>query len=155
MKRLAFIGPGVVLWLLWALTRPEKISLTTVMVVIIITLVALVISLVAFPITEYITVEKWHQTWEEMKDPSWREIINAARNVHGLKFILKGGRSITGKLVSRSDSKNTFGIRTEAGVEIIHQSQLDSIIVPDDLADTQGFLKRKIEALTQQWEVSS
>src|SRR5581483_1881952 len=151
MKRLAVVAFVFAVLVFWALTHPQQVSVVYCLVAIILLQLALIISLVAWPITEYITVDKWHEKWREVKDPSWRGIINDARGVEGLSFRLKTGSSITGKLVARDDSKNTFGILTEGRVEVIIQDTLERIGTSQALLESNASLFSKIKKQAQAW----
>lgn len=112
MKRVALTAIVLILGLVIAIIKPEALSTTNILAVLVAALVVLVISLVAMPVTEYITVEKWK---EVAMSKSFRKSIGFFRNKQAC-FYLAGGEVLEGKLVGRSDSMNTFTVETEKGI---------------------------------------
>ncbi len=92
--------------------NPEVASLNSYLVLVIVALAFLTISLVIFPITKFITVEKLK---EVTSSASFRKSIGFFRNKQA-RFFISNGLPIEGKLVGRSDSFNTFTVETEKGV---------------------------------------
>lgn len=115
MKRIALTIFVLVLGSIIAIMRPETISVTSVLVIALVAMVALVASLVAMPITKYITVEKWK---EVAVANSFRYGINHFRDVVAT-YILDDGAKVTGVLVARSDAFGTYTIELPDGKTVV------------------------------------
>ena len=125
MKRIAFTVFILVMGLILAAIKPEVVSTVSILVLAVIALGALVLSLVAMPVTEYLTEYVPVERWREVSVAnSFRYGINQFRGVTA-NYILHNGQSIVGELVGRSDSAGTYTIEVEEGTyETIPQASL-------------------------------
>ncbi len=134
MKRIALTIFVLVLGTIIAVMRPETISVTSVLVFGLVAMIALVASLVAMPITKYVTVEKWK---EVAVANSFRYGINQFRDKLAT-YVLDDGATISGILVGRNNAKGTYTIELAEGIyEIIPQAKLRSarIACGDDVPE--------------------
>lgn len=107
MKRIALAAIFLIGACMLAVVRPDLVSPQNLMAVIIIMLVIIIVSLVAYPVTEYVTREK---RVEVAIPNSFRYGIGQFREVDA-RFIIEFGDPIEGILVGRSDRYGTFTIR--------------------------------------------
>ena len=112
MRRIKWAFVLLALVVVFVFIYPEKVSVVNVLGFSIFVLVALVVTVVLNPVTEYIPVERWK---EVAISNSFRNGINLFRDKEA-RYFLSDGSSFEGKLVGRSDAAGTFTV--EVGHEL-------------------------------------
>lgn len=136
---------GLIVWMF----RPELISVVSLLIMIILILLALLVSAIAWPIKEYVFLNKS----EKVPVSSMCHVLNRFRDTENATFYFVDGTSLVGELVSRSDAYNTIGIKyfvdSKSVIATVLQSDIKRIDLPESVA-----AKKQYSALTE-WKEES